>query len=184
MNFSFKPTALPEVILVEPETVLDNRGRFMETYHELLLHQAGIRERFVQDNMSLSRLGVLRGLHFQEEPFAQSKLVRVSAGEIFDVAVDLRPGSSTFGTWVAERLSAENGRQLYIPAGFAHGFLALAENTAVHYKVHQYYSSPHERGIRWDDPELAIAWPLHGLEPVLSNKDRQWGTLEQWHKKQ
>jgi dTDP-4-dehydrorhamnose 3,5-epimerase len=163
--------ALPEIVLLEPAVHGDERGAFFESYNAHAFAAAtGLETRFVQDNQSVSRRGVLRGLHYQLAPAPQGKLVRVLAGAVFDVAVDLRRSSPGFGRWVAEILSAENRRQLWIPEGFAHGFLALREGTEVLYKTTGFYHRDAERAIRWDDPDLAIAWPAE-VAPILSGKD-------------
>lgn len=165
------PTAIPGLLLVEPEVFGDARGFFFESFHRRRLEEAvGRRLDFVQDNHSLSARHVLRGLHYQW-PHPQGKLVRVVRGEVFDVAVDLRPGSPTRGRWVGEVLSAENRRQLWIPEGFAHGFLVLSDQAEFLYKTTDYWHREHERAIRWDDPDLAIAWPLAGAAPAVSAKD-------------
>lgn len=162
---SLEPAGL---LLIQPPAFEDSRGYFFESYHEASFRQAGIGLRFVQDNQSRSVAGVLRGLHAQlERP--QGKLVRVLRGEVFDVAVDIRPDSSTFGQWTAASLSAANRQQLWIPPGFAHGFCAVSEIAEVLYKCTELYDRNDEIGIRWDDPDLAIEWPL--AEPVLSAKD-------------
>lgn len=165
------PLALPEIVLLEPKIYEDSRGHFYESYNartfaEAVGHEIG----FVQDNHSLSQAGVVRGLHYQLAPAPQGKLVRVIVGEIFDVAVDVRKSSPTYGKWVAERLSAANKRQLWIPVGFAHGFMALSDNTEVLYKATDFYHRAAEQAIRWDDPALAIDWPA-SIAPVLSDKD-------------
>lgn len=168
------PLAIPDVILFTPRVFGDERGFFFESYNQRAFREAtGLTPDFVQDNHSRSARGVLRGLHYQIEPRAQGKLVRVVQGAVFDVAVDIRPGSATFGRWVGEELSAENKRQMWIPPGFAHGFLTLTESAEFLYKTTDFYSPEHERCIAWDDPDLAIDWPLDGLEPLLSAKDRQ-----------
>ena len=150
----------------------DARGWFTESYNRARLAERGILEDFVQDNHSFSaQRGTLRGLHFQLPPHAQAKIVRCLAGAIWDVAVDLRAGSPTYGQWLAAELTAAGGEQLYIPAGFAHGFLTLTDNAEVAYKASDYYAPDCEAGIAWDDPDLAIDWPLAGLAPVLSGKD-------------
>jgi len=165
-----RATAIPEVVVVEPKVFGDERGFFMESWNAQAFAQAGIDAVFVQDNHSRSRRGVLRGLHYQiREP--QGKLVRVAAGEVYDVAVDLRRSSPTFGRAVGERLSAENKRMMWIPPGFAHGFLVLSEVADFLYKATAYYAPEHERAIRWDDPQLAIDWPLTGAAPTVSAKD-------------
>src|SRR5262245_26055385 len=149
------------VRLVETRRFVDERGWFCETYRQDRLAALGIAEIFVQDNQSMSlAAGTLRGIHFQSPPCAQAKLVRCLAGRIWDVAVDLRRGSPTFGRSVAAELSADNGRQLYIPVGFGHAVLTLEPNSEVAYKVSDFYAPDHDRGVRWDDPELAISWPI------------------------
>lgn len=165
-----EPTSLPDVLLIEPRVFGDERGFFFESYNQRMLEQqAGIREQFVQDNHSRSARNVLRGLHYQiRQP--QGKLVRVVAGEVFDVAVDVRKSSPTFGKWAGFILSAENKRMAWIPAGFAHGFVVLSEYAEFLYKTTDYWAPEHERCIRWDDPEIGIAWPFQG-EPTLSAKD-------------
>jgi dTDP-4-dehydrorhamnose 3,5-epimerase len=171
------PTAIPDVLLIEPAVAADDRGFFFESFNQRRFEEAvGHPVTFVQDNHSKSVRGVLRGLHYQE-PTAQGKLVRVTAGAVFDVAVDIRRGSPTFGRWIGEELSAENKRQLWIPPGFAHGFLALSDVAEVLYKTTDYRYAEHERCIRWDDPDLAIAWPLHGAVPRLSAKDAAGATF-------
>src|SRR5262245_8888986 len=171
-------TALPEVKLLEPRRFEDARGFFCETYNERIFAEAGIVCRFVQDNHSLSRrVGTIRGLHFQTAPFAQAKLVRVGRGRIFDVAVDIRRDSPTFRRHVAAELSAANGRQLFIPAGFAHGFCTLEEDTEVLYKASAFYSPQLGAGILWCAPELAIPWPVGPEDAVLSDSDRRRPSL-------
>lgn len=169
MPFHFFPLAIPEVILVEPQRFGDQRGFFMETYQYDTFAANGITPRFVQDNYSRSARGVLRGLHYQLDPFAQGKLLLVVAGEIFDVAVDIRRGSPTFGQWVGEILSAENGRMLYVPPGFAHGFCVLSETADLTYKATDIYQPESEGGIIWNDPHIGIEWPI--TNPTLSGKD-------------
>ncbi len=164
-------TELEGVLLVHPELFRDHRGYFMESYHRGGYHEAGIRGEFVQDNRSFSIRGALRGLHYQLMP-GQAKLVQAIHGEVFDVVVDLRRGSPTFGHWRGFRLTAETKVQLYIPIGFAHGFCALSETAEVQYKVDCYYDPARERGIRYDDLELAIDWPLAVSPPILSAKDQ------------
>ena len=164
--------AIPAIKLFVPAEFEDARGSFSETYNACKLQQAGISCTFVQDNQSISReKGVLRGLHFQTPPRAQAKLVRVVAGSIFDVAVDLRAGSPTYGRHVTAVLSASNRTQIWVPEGFAHGFCTLEPNTVVLYKVADYHASEHDRGVQWDDPALGIAWPVE--HPILSEKDRR-----------
>lgn len=165
-------TAIPDVLILEPKVFGDERGFFYESFNARAFSEAtGLTPNFVQDNHSSSQQGVLRGLHYQVEQ-AQGKLVRVTAGEVYDVAVDLRRRSPTFGRWVGTHLSADNKRQLWVPEGFAHGFLVLSEFADFLYKTTDYYAPAHERCIRWDDPKLAIAWPLQS-EPKLSAKDQQ-----------
>ncbi|MCZ4324377.1 dTDP-4-dehydrorhamnose 3,5-epimerase [Pseudomonas anguilliseptica] len=164
-------TELPGVLILEPKVFGDQRGFFFESFNARAFAEAtGLQCEFVQDNHSRSQLGVLRGLHYQVQQ-AQGKLVRVTAGEVYDVAVDLRRSSPTFGHWVGVHLSAENKRQLWVPAGFAHGFVVLSEFAEFLYKTTDYYAPEHERCIRWDDPTLAIEWPLDGA-PQLSPKDQ------------
>ena len=169
------PTALPEVLIVEPRVFGDARGFFFESWAEAKFNEAvGHEVRFVQDNHSRSSKGVLRGLHFQLPPHAQGKLVRVSSGAVFDVAVDMRKSSPRFGHWVGMELSAENHRQLWIPPGFAHGFLVLSETADFLYKTTDYYAPQAEAAVRWDDPSVAIQWPdLDGLAPILADKDQK-----------
>lgn len=163
-------TKLHGVKLIDPAVFGDHRGFFMESYNEKAYVEHGIHIAFVQDNHSLSaEAGVLRGLHYQLEPKAQTKLVRVAAGAIYDVVVDIRQGSPTYGQWQGFILSAANKRQLLVPKGFAHGFCTIVSNTEVLYKVDELYSPEHDRGIAWDDPALGIDWPT--LKPVLSDKD-------------
>ena len=164
------PCEIPDLLILEPDVFGDARGWFMETWNERRYREAGIRGPFVQDNLSLSRRGILRGLHFQN-PSAQGKLVSALQGEVFDVAVDLRRSSPTFRRWHGVHLSAENKRQFYVPPGFAHGFVVLSETALFHYKCTDFYAPQHEATIRWDDPDLAIAWPIK--DPVLSDKDAQ-----------
>ena len=163
-----EPTALPEVLVVTPHVYRDARGYFLETYHAGKYRAAGIAASFVQDNLSRSVRGTLRGLHAQQRR-PQGKLIRVVEGEIFDVAVDIRRGSPSFGRWVAVHLSAENFRQCYVPPGFAHGFCVLSESAVVEYKCTELYDPADELGVIWSDPDLAIQWPIS--EPTLSVKD-------------
>jgi len=173
LPFSFKRfDELPEVITVEPQVFDDERGWFMETYRKSEFSSQGMSEDFLQDNQSYSTgKGVLRGLHFQRQPAAQGKLVRCVVGEIFDVVVDIRKGSPTYGRWVSATLSAENRRMIWVPVGFAHGFLTVTNVAQVEYKVTAEYSSEHDRGIRWDDPAIGIKWPIQ--KPILSRKDAE-----------
>lgn len=169
------------VQLIRPKRFADDRGWFSETWHQARLAGQGIDNSFCQDNHSLSRpVGTLRGLHFQTPPHAQNKLVRCVAGSIWDVAVDVRAGSPTFGDWVASTLSADNGDQLFIPEGFAHGFITLEPDSEVIYKVDQYYAPDCDGGIAWDDPDLALPWPLPDGGPILSDKDRTLPRLRAW----
>lgn len=163
-------TKLPGLKLIEPAVYGDHRGFFTESYNEQRFHEHGITYKFVQDNHSLSvEAGVLRGMHYQLNPKAQTKLVRCTAGAIYDVVVDIRRGSPTFGQWQGFILSAANHRQLLVPKGFAHGFCTLVPNCEVQYKVDEFYSAENDRGIAWNDPSLAIDWPVS--KPVLSEKD-------------
>lgn len=165
------PLAIPDVLLIEPRVFGDDRGFFYESFNQRAFAEAtGVELAFVQDNHSKSARNVLRGLHYQLAPKEQGKLVRVIAGEVFDVAVDIRGDSPTFGRWVGERLSAENCRQLWIPPGFAHGFLVLSASAEFLYKTTDYYAPECERSIAWNDPTLAIEWPLAGA-PLVSAKD-------------
>jgi dTDP-4-dehydrorhamnose 3,5-epimerase len=168
-----RPLEIPEVVLITPQRMRDARGFFSETYNKTQWDEVGICAPFVQDNHSLSvAKGVVRGLHFQIEPHAQGKLVRVARGAIFDVAVDIRTGSPTFGKHVSAILSAENWNQLWIPQGFAHGFCTLEPNTEVLYKTTEYYSLECDRRIKWNDPALGIPWPVAAEEAILSDADK------------
>ncbi|MBQ9358732.1 MAG: dTDP-4-dehydrorhamnose 3,5-epimerase [Abditibacteriota bacterium] len=169
-NFIFNPTPLEGVYIIDVKVYGDRRGFFMETYREDDFFAAGLRYRFVQDNQSLSARGTLRGLHFQKK-HPQAKLVRVLSGEVFDVAVDLRKGSATYGQWTAAVLSGENRRMFMVPRGFAHGFLTLSEYAEFAYKCDDVYHPEDEGSIRWDDPDIAVAWPDAG-DLILSDKDR------------
>ena len=169
------PLAIPEVLLIEPVTHRDGRGFFLESYHEERYRAAGIDVPFVQDNHSRSGRGTLRGLHWQAEPYPQAKLVRVLWGEIFDVAVDLRPDSPTFGRWVAATLTGENFLQMYVPVGFAHGFCVVSDIADVAYKCSGLHHRPSERGLRWNDPAIGIPWPV--VDPILSDRDQRHPTL-------
>ena len=175
----FIPTEIPDVVLIDTTLHGDERGFFMETWRENLFSEAGIHTHFVQDNHSRSLRNTLRGLHYQIiQP--QGKLVRVTTGEVFDVAVDLRERSPTFGRWVGEVLSEENRRQMWVPPGFAHGFLVLSDVAEFVYKCSDYYAPRYERTLRWNDPDVGIKWPLApGVTPVLSEKDQAGGGLSE-----
>jgi dTDP-4-dehydrorhamnose 3,5-epimerase len=169
------PAAIPDVLILEPRRFGDERGWFMEIYNRRAFREAGLDVEFVQDNVSRSAKNVLRGLHYQiRQP--QGKLVRVLAGAIWDVAVDLRRSSPTYGKWASIELSAQSARLAWIPPGFAHGFLVTSDAAEVQYKTTDYYAPEHERVVRWNDPDLAIAWPLSG-EPVLADRDRRAAPL-------
>jgi dTDP-4-dehydrorhamnose 3,5-epimerase len=167
-------TALPGVLLIEPRVFTDARGSFMETWHQARYHELGLPAHFVQDNISFSVRNTLRGLHFQH-PKAQGKLVQVLHGEVFDVAVDVRVGSPTFGKWVGMKLSGDNAQQLYIPEGFAHGFCVMSDVAAVSYKCTDFYAPEAEGGIAWNDADLGIPWPSQS--PLLSPKDASYPSL-------
>ncbi len=173
------PTAIADVLIIEPRVFGDSRGFFFESFNQRAFDQAtGLNAHFVQDNHSRSAKGVLRGLHYQiEQP--QGKLVRVVRGAVFDVAVDLRKSSATFGQWVGAELTEENQRQMWVPPGFAHGFLTLSDVADFLYKTTDYYAPQFERCIAWDDPALAVSWPLTGIAPQLSVKDRAGTRLAQ-----
>ena len=171
-------TSIPDVKLLVPRKLGDERGFFSPTYDKRAFAESGIGLVFVQDNHSQSvKQGTVRGLHFQISPWAQDKLLRVVAGSIFDVAVDLRRSSPTYARHVAVELSAENWNQLLVPAGFAHGFCTLEPDTEVFYKVTNYYAPDHDRGLLWNDPALGIEWPVSAAEAVVSERDRNWPTL-------
>ncbi|OGR64981.1 MAG: dTDP-4-dehydrorhamnose 3,5-epimerase [Elusimicrobia bacterium GWB2_63_22] len=176
MPFEFEKTKLEGAVIVKPRVFPDNRGFAMESFKKSDFVKAGLPGDFVQDNHSQSTKGVLRGLHYQRGAAAQGKLVRCSVGAILDVGVDIRKGSATFGQWITVELSAANARQLYLPAGFAHGFFGLTEVVEVQYKCTVEYSPKDEAGIRWDDPQLAIDWGVK--DPVLSSKDQVWPLLK------
>lgn len=177
-KFHFIDTEIADVKIIEPTVFGDARGYFMETYSEREFSEAGISAKFVQDNESRSRKGVLRGLHFQKKN-PQGKLVRVIEGEVFDVAVDLRRASGTFGKWVGVTLSAENKRQFYIPEGFAHGFVVLSDTASFVYKCTRLYAPGDEGGLLWNDPQVGIRWPVgENFKPILSEKDTMNPTLD------
>jgi dTDP-4-dehydrorhamnose 3,5-epimerase len=169
MPFSFKQLEIPEIVVIEAKSFSDERGFFLESFKESNFISNGINTKFVQDNISHSIKNVLRGLHYQKNPKAQAKLVTAIKGKIFDVAVDIRKGSPTFGGWVAEILSDKNHKSLYVPEGFAHGFCVLSDEADVLYKVNQEYSPEDEKGIIWNDPALEIKWPTGN--PILAKKD-------------
>jgi dTDP-4-dehydrorhamnose 3,5-epimerase len=176
----FTSGRLPGVFIIEPEVLGDARGFFMESYRRDEFKRHNIDVEFVQDNHSRSSKGTLRGLHYQTVPRAQAKLIRVMRGEIYDVVVDLRVGSSSYGKWDSVVLSADNRKMLYIPTGMAHGFLALQEGTEIVYKVSDYYSPQHERGVLWNDPDIGIEWPTLASAPlVLSEKDKNFPLLKE-----
>ena len=176
MPFTFKRLYITDVILVEAKAFPDERGYFQENYKESVFTNNGINTKFIQDNFSHSIKGVLRGLHYQKNPKAQAKLVTVLRGEIFDVAVDIRKNSPTYGQWVGEVLSETNHKLLYIPEGFAHGFCIISETADVLYKVNQEYSPEDEKGIMWNDSEINIEWPID--KPILHEKDSQLPSLQ------
>lgn len=178
-NFNFIPTKIRDLYIIEPKVFGDSRGYFMETYSKKDFNEAGLTMEFVQDNESKSSRGVLRGLHFQTKN-TQGKLVRATQGEVFDVAVDLRKGSPTYGQWEGVLLSAENKRQFYVPEGFAHGFLVVSEEAVFNYKCTDFYAPQYDSGLLWNDPEVGIVWPLDGIEEVqLSEKDKVQKTLKE-----
>ncbi len=178
MHLTLTPTEIPDVLLVETRVFRDERGHFLESYHQRDFARLGLTAQFVQDNHSRSRAGVLRGLHYQDLTAPMGKLVRCTRGAVFDVAVDLRVGSSTFGRWVGVELTEDNARQLWVPVGFAHGFLALAEWAEVQYKCSGFYTPAAEAVLRWDDPDLGIAWPWEA--PLVSPRDSAGRSLRQY----
>ena len=171
MPFEFIKQEIQDVILIKPKVFEDNRGFFMESYKKSDFFEAGIKDEFNQDNCSKSTKGVLRGLHYQVAPMAQSKMVRCTKGRVFDVAVDLRENSSTCGKWVGVELSEENKHIFYVPEGFAHGFVVLSDEAELYYKTSNEYSAQHERGILWNDPDLNIDWNID-FDPIVSDKDK------------
>ena len=175
--FTFKETKIKGVYIIEPQVFGDNRGYFMETYRKEEFDKAGLKYNFVQDNQSKSKKGVLRGLHYQRN-YPQAKLVRVISGEVFDVAIDLRKDSPTYGQWVGEILSSENKKMLMVPRGFAHGFMVLSETAEFIYKCDEVYHPEDEGGIMWNDPEVGIKWPSD-IEPLLSEKDQKHPSLKE-----
>jgi len=177
MNFSFQPLSISDVIMIEPVSYDDERGYFYENFRQSFFEENNIQTKFIQDNVSYSKKNVLRGLHFQKNPQTQAKFVSIVCGEIFDVAVDLRPASSTYGKWVGEKLSELNHKSLYIPEGFAHGFCVLSDEAYVLYKTSTYYSPEYESGIIWNDPSIGISWPIK--TPILSKKDLELPPLSE-----
>lgn len=178
-NFNFIETKIEGVYIIEPKVFGDNRGYFMETYNKEHFAEAGLNMTFVQDNESKSTKGVLRGLHFQKK-HSQGKLVRATKGKVFDVAVDLRKGSPTYGEWEGVVLSEENNSQFYIPEGFAHGFLVLSEVAVFNYKCTDFYAPEYDGGVMWNDPDINIKWPLEGIENIiLSEKDKKHPNLKE-----
>ena len=178
-NFNFNKTSINGVYIIEPKVFGDNRGYFMETYNKEHFEEAGLNMTFVQDNESKSSKGVLRGLHFQKK-HSQGKLVRVTKGEVFDVAVDLRTGSPTYGQWEGVILNEENKKQFYIPEGFAHGFLVLSDEAVFNYKCTDLYSPEYDGGVMWNDPDINIEWPIDGIENILlSEKDKKHPSLKE-----
>lgn len=177
INIEKNVDGIEGLCIITPAVYGDNRGYFMETYNQKDMEEAGLTMKFVQDNQSCSAKGVLRGLHFQKE-YPQGKLVRAISGSVFDVAVDLRKGSETYGKWFGVELSAENKKQFYIPEGFAHGFLVLSDCAEFCYKCTEFYHPEDEGGIAWDDPTIGIEWPELDVEYVLSEKDKKWKELK------
>lgn len=177
MHFEFKRLEIPDVILIKPKVFEDERGFFMETYRKEEFEKAGIKEEFVQDGHSRSKYGVLRGLHFQKEPYAHAKLVRCTKGVIYDVVVDLRRDSPTFGKYVSSILSEFNKYILYVPKGFVHGFVVLSKEADVLYKFDRPYNSKYYRGLVWNDPDVNIKWPID--DPIVSLQDQKWPTLRE-----
>ncbi len=176
MRLTYSP--LPGLWILEPKVFEDARGWFFESYNEKVFEELGITAKFVQDNVSFSRKGVLRGLHYQLAPMSQGKLVRVSKGEVFDVAVDIRRDSATFGKWFGYRLSEQNKKMVWIPPGFAHGFLVLSDTAEFNYKVTNLYSPKHERTLRYDDPQVGIEWPALDVPLCISEKDQRGQALK------
>ena len=171
---TFTETALPGVLVFEPKVWGDERGYFFESYNAKVFQRANLNIHFVQDNQAKSSFGVLRGLHYQVEPFAQAKLVRVISGKVLDVIVDIRPKSESYGQWMSVELSAENKKQLFIPRGFAHGYIVLSEHAEFFYKCDNYYSKAHEGGLRFDDPSLNINWKLDPMAIQVNERDQNW----------
>lgn len=178
-KFKFIETKIKDLYIIEPKVFGDNRGYFMETYSKKDFFEAGLTMKFVQDNESKSKKGVLRGMHFQTK-HTQGKLVRVTSGEVYDVAVDLRKGSPTYGQWEGVLLTQENKRQFYVPEGFAHGFLVVSDEAVFNYKCTDFYAPEYDSGLLWNDPDVGIEWPLDGIENILlSEKDKVQKTLKE-----
>lgn len=177
MKFIFEAQTIPDVILITPTVFQDDRGFFMESYHKEEFYNGGICEEFVQDNHSRSMKGVVRGLHFQKGEYAQGKLVRATQGEIFDAVVDIRKGSPTYGKWVGVKLTATSKQMLYVPAGFAHGFMVLSDSAEVQYKATNFYHPAAEGGVVWNDPEVGIVWPSLDTELIIAPRDANWPRL-------
>ena len=178
-NFNFVKTKIRDLYIIEPKVFGDNRGYFMESYNKKDFFDAGLTMEFVQDNESKSKKGVLRGLHFQTK-HTQGKLVRVTEGAVYDVAVDLRKGSPTYGQWEGILLTSENKKQFYVPEGFAHGFLVLSDTAVFNYKCTDFYAPEYDGGVLWNDPDIGIEWPLDGIEEILlSEKDNNQKTLKE-----
>ena len=178
-NFKFIETKIKDLYIIEPKVFGDNRGYFMESYNKKDFEEAGLTMEFVQDNESRSKKGVLRGMHFQTK-HTQGKLVRVTEGSVYDVAVDLRKGSPTFGMWEGVLLTSENKKQFYVPEGFAHGFLVLSDTATFNYKCTDFYAPEYDSGLLWNDPDVGIEWPLEGIEEILlSEKDKKQKTLKE-----
>ena len=178
LPFKFKRLSIPDIILITPELFEDSRGYFLEVYKESEFKKFGIKESFIQDNHSKSIRGMLRGLHYQIHPKAQAKLIRCVKGEIFDVAVDIRKGSPYYSRWIGEYLSDKNKKMIYIPVGFAHGFLVMSDEAEVIYKISSEYSPEHERGIIWNDSTVGIDWPVEE-NPIISEKDNKFPFIEE-----
>lgn len=177
-NFKFIETKIKDLYIIEPKIFGDNRGYFMETYSKKAFNEAGLTMEFVQDNESRSKKGVLRGLHFQTK-HTQGKLVRVTDGAVYDVAVDLRKGSPTYGQWEGILLTAENKKQFYVPEGFAHGFLVVSDYATFNYKCTDFYAPEYDGGVLWNDPDIGVEWPLEGIEEILlSEKDKNQKRLK------
>ena len=176
MSFIFKRLSIPDVILLTPKVFSDERGFFMESYRNSIFKENGIDTNFIQDMLSHSKKDILRGLHFQKNPKAQAKIVTVVRGKIFDVVVDIRKNSPTYGKWISEILSDDNHKLLYIPEGFAHGYCILSDNADILYKVNEEYSPENESGIIWNDPKINISWPIKN--PIISDKDNKFLKLE------